>query len=335
MVAACKKPDCTVAQTGICLLNNKADTCPERLPAGIDSDTSDSIELTVPPPLSAPRRNPQFPSSLTLTPDALREACGGRFFRLIGILGAPDAGKTALLVSLYLLLSRNSLEGFKYADSMSLLAFDEVSRGARRWNQGKPPEQMTNHTEPPDHRTAGFLHLRLRNRKSEATDILLPDLPGEWSTSFIDSNRVDRLGFLKAADVIWLMIDGRQLIELPSRQQVLHRSSLLLQRVSELLGSNVPPVFIVISHRDLGNPSDASIQKLHTEAQRFGVPIKIVQVSSFSDNDSVIPGTGIAELIESSLAGTSKSSVEAWWPDSEAGSPKRQFLRFRVGRAIS
>ena len=335
MVAACKKPDCTVAQTGICLLNNNADTCPERLLAGIDPDASDSSELTVPPPLSAPQRNPQFPSSLTLTPDALSEACGGRFFRLIGILGAPDAGKTALLVSLYLLLSRNSLEGFKYADSMSLLAFDEVSRGARRWNQGKPPEQMTNHTEPPDHRTAGFLHLRLRNRKSEAADILLPDLPGEWSTSFIDSNRVDRLGFLKAADVIWLMIDGRQLIELPSRQQVLHRSSLLLQRVSEFLGSNVPPVFIVISHRDLGNPSDASIQKLHAEAQRFGVPVKIVQVSSFSDNDSVIPGTGIAELIESSLAGTSKPSAEAWWPDSEARSPKRQFLGFRVGRAIS
>ena len=94
-------------------------------------------------------------------------------------------------------------------------------------------------------------------------------------------------------------------------------------------------MFIVISHRDLGNPSDASIQKLHAEAQRFGVPVKIVQVSSFSDNDLVIPGTGIAELIESSLAGASKPFVEAWWPDSEAGNPKRHFLRFRVGGAIS
>jgi hypothetical protein len=335
MVASCKKPDCTVAQTGICLLNNNADTCPERLLAEVDPDASDLSELTVPPPLSAPPRNPQFPSSLTLTPDALKEACGGRFFRLIGILGAPDAGKTAILVSLYLLLSRDSLEGFKYADSLSLLAFDEVSRGARRWNQGKPPEQMTNHTEPPDHRTAGFLHLRLRDRKSETTDILLPDLPGEWSTSFVDSNRVDRLGFLKAADVIWLMIDGRQLIELPSRQQVLHRSSLLLQRISEFLGSNAPPVFIVISHRDLGNPSNASIQKLHAEAQRFGVPVKIVQVSSFSDNDLVAPGTGIAELVESSLAGASASSVEAFWPDSEAGTSKRHLLKFRIGRMTS
>lgn len=336
MIAACRKPDCTVGQTGICLLNNNADTCPERLLATVDTTgAAVSGEVTVPPPLSAPRRNPQFPSSLTLTPDALREACGGRFFRLIGILGAPDAGKTAILVSLYLLLSRGSLKGFKYADSMSLLAFDEISRGARRWNQGKPPEQMTNHTEPPDHRTAGFLHLRLRNRKSETADILLPDLPGEWSTSFIDSSRVDRLGFLKAADVIWLMVDGRQLIEPVSRQQVLHRTSLLLQRVSELLGVDVPPVFIVISHRDLGNPADASIRKLETEAQRFSVPVKIVQVSSFSDNDLIVPGTGIAELIESSLASISESFAQPLWPDFSAGSSNRQFLKFRIGKASS
>jgi hypothetical protein len=272
---------------------------------------------------------------LTLTPDALRDACGARFFRLIGILGAPDAGKTAILVSLYLLLSRGSLVGFEYADSMSLLAFDEMSRGARRWNQGKPPEQMTNHTEPPDHRTAGFLHLRLRDRRSEISDVLFPDLPGEWSTSLIDSNRVDRLGFLKAADVIWLVIDGRQLIELASRQQVLHRSSLLLQRISELLGANVPQVFIVISHRDLGNPSDASIQKLEAEAERFSISVKVVQVSSFSDNDLIAPGTGIAELIESSLASGSASSVEPFWPDSSVGIPNRQFLKFRTGRASS
>jgi hypothetical protein len=142
-----------------------------------------------------------------MTPDVLREACGGRMFRLVGVLGAPDAGKTAILVSLYLLLSRGKLEGFTFSDSMSLLAFDEISRGARRWNGGAPPEQMTNHTEPPDHRTAGFLHLRLRDRESGVRhDVLLPDLPGEWSTSLIDSNRVDRLDFLKAADVIWVTV---------------------------------------------------------------------------------------------------------------------------------
>jgi len=331
MAIACKRTDCTVAQTGICLLNNTVDTCPERLLTLTESAATEATDASVPPPLSAPKRNPQFPSSLTLTPDALREASSGRMFRLVGVLGAPDAGKTAIFVSLYLLLSRGQLEGFKFADSMSLLAFDEISRGARRWNHGKPPEQMTNHTEPPDHRTAGFLHLRLRDRKTGIPhDVLLPDLPGEWSTSLIDSNRTDRLGFLKAADVIWVTVDGRQLIQPATRQQVLHRTGLLLQRISEFLTPQVPPVFVVISHKDIGDPSEASMRKLESEAQRLKLPIHILQVSSFSDNEAINPGTGIAELIGASLRSASPTSPTALWPNSGVADSDRQFLNFRT-----
>jgi hypothetical protein len=330
MAIACRKPDCTVAQTGICLLNNDADACPERLLAGIEPAAVEATDGTNPPPLSSPERNPRFPSSLTMTPDVLREACGGRMFRLVGVLGAPDAGKTAILVSLYLLLSRDKLEGFKFADSMSLLAFDEISRGARRWNDGTPPEQMTNHTELPDDRTAGFLHLLLRDRESGVRhDVLLPDIPGEWSTSLIDSNRVDRLDFLKAADVIWVTVDGRQLIEPSTRQQVLHRTGMLLQRVSEFLGAKVPPVFVVISHKDLGDPSEASLSKLESEAKRVNLSIKILQVSSFSDNEATTPGTGIAELVGASLKSSSPTASAALWADSHVVESDRQFLNFR------
>jgi Double-GTPase 2 len=257
-------------------------------------------------------------------------------YRLVGVLGSPDAGKTAILVSLYLLLCRGKLQDFKFADSVTLRAFDEISRGARRWNGGQPPEQMTNHTEDPDERTAGFLHLRLRDRKSGARhDILLPDLPGEWSTSLIDSNRVDRLNFLKAADVIWITVDGRQLIQSQTRQQVLHRTGLLLQRVSEFLNPKVPPVFVVISHNDEGNPSDASLQKLQAEATRLNLAIKILQVASFSDNDAVAPGMGIAELIDASLASSSSTASGTLWPDSIGIDGTRQFLNFRAREALS
>lgn len=334
MAITCKRADCTVAQTGICLLNNDANTCPERLLTGTESATAETTDVIVPPPLTPPERNPQFPSSLTLTPDALRQASSGRMFRLVGVLGAPDAGKTAIFVSLYLLLSRGKLAGFKFADSMSLLAFDEISRGARRWNHGQPPEQMTNHTEPPDHRTAGFLHLRLRNRETGAPhDILLPDLPGEWSTSLIDSNRVDRLGFLKSTDVIWVTVDGRQLIQPATRQQVLHRTGLLLQRIAEFLSPEIPPIFVVISHRDIGDPPLTSLRKLQSEAARLNLTIQILQVSSFSDNEAMEPGTGIAELINASLTSASKTTPATLWPDSGTADSDRQFLNFRTREA--
>ncbi len=331
MAVGCKRADCTVAQTGICLLNNNAETCPERLLAGIDPSVTEATDVTVPPPLSAPERNPQFPSSLTLTPDALRQVSGGRIFRLVGVLGPPDAGKTAIFVSLYLLLSAGKLKGFKFADSMSLLAFDEISRGARRWNHGQAPEQMTNHTEPPDDRSAGFLHFRLRDLETGAPhDVLLPDLPGEWSTALIDSSRVDRLGFLKAADVIWIAVDGRQLIQPTIRQQVLHRTGLLLLRVSEFLGPKVPPVIIVISHKDIGDPPEASLRKLESAAKRLDLTVQILQVSSFSDNKAIDPGTGIAELINASLKSASATTPAPLWPNAGLVVSDRQFLNFRA-----
>jgi hypothetical protein len=109
---------------------------------------------------------------------------------LAGILGSPKAGKTALLVSLYLLAANGKLEGYKIADSETMRGIDDISRGARRWNQGQVPEEMTIHTELADERTPGFLHLRLRRlNDGKMLDLLLPDLPGEWSDSLIDHKR--------------------------------------------------------------------------------------------------------------------------------------------------
>ncbi|OWK22024.1 hypothetical protein AJ88_14085 [Mesorhizobium amorphae CCBAU 01583] len=72
--------------------------------------------------LAEPEQNPSFQSSNTLTEDNLSLMMGGRYCTMIGIIGPPDSGKTAALVSLYLLLSHGRLAGFEYADSRSLMA---------------------------------------------------------------------------------------------------------------------------------------------------------------------------------------------------------------------
>jgi hypothetical protein len=255
---------------------------------------------------------------------------------LIGVLGAPDAGKTAILVSLYLLLSRNKLVGFRFSDSSTLLALDEISRGARRWNEGAAPQQMTNHTELPDERIAGFLHLRLKDTKAkELHDLLIPDLPGEWSTTLIDSNRTDRLDFLRSADVLWITIDGSALLKPESRQVVLHRSGMLMQRVKDFLREEVPPVLLVISHLDEGKPPAASIDKLKADASRLGLDVTVMHVSSFSEAEAVPPGTGIADLIRASLQSHSSSEAEPLWPSSNSFGVGRQFWAFSAERGIA
>ena len=323
MNAACNQEDCTVAETGVCLLNNDSATCPNRLPI---------LEMKAPVDIGAelpsPKKNPSFTRSQTLTPTQTRSLMSKRYCRLVGILGAPDAGKTASLVSLYLLVARGRLTGFKYADSQSLMAFDGISQGARRWNEGKLPDQLTTHTEMADDRNAGFLHLRLKSDSGDTSDLLLPDLPGEWSTAMVDSKRVERLDFLKRADVVWLMVDGRQLSEPSTKQWALHRTKLLMQRLADLV-SPPPPVILVVTRRDQGEPDEKTIQVLREEARKFNLDLDVIMIASFADNTATAPGAGIAELIGATTKPTPRST--AFWPsENVAIENDRAIMRFRI-----
>jgi hypothetical protein len=335
MEGACTRPECTVAQTGRCVLNNDPATCPERLKPVAGSDEVLDVAVMTAPALSPPTERARFPHSLTLSPSQISEFSGGSYQYLVGILGSPDAGKTAILVSLYLLLTSGQLTGYRFADSKTLMALDEISRGARRWNKGERPKQMTSHTELPEERVPGFLHLRVRRlADGNQYDVLLPDLPGEWSDALIDHDRTDRLSFLKSADILWLTLDGMQLRDSKLRQQILHRAHLLMQRISALLSPNIPPVLLVLSHLDMGEPEQRSIQSLQHEAGRFGIDLRIVNVASFSDAPAVLPGTGIADLMELTLnftdRGKSGSAGEPW-PDREPSTSARFVMRFRNG----
>lgn len=325
MADGCKEKDCTVAQTGICLLNNDPKSCPQRIASEITTGVDVAAELGA---LAKPAQNPTFPATLALSLADASTLMAGQYCRLIGILGPPDAGKTALLVCVYLLLAGGKLAGFEFRNSGSLMALEEISRGARRWKAGDPPGTLTQHTEAKDERAAGFLHFRLAQREDgEVVDILFPDLPGEWSTSLIDRNRSDRLDFLRSADAIWIMLDGLELTERSKRQTALHRTGLLLQRVRALFVDGVPPVHLVISRRDKGELAPQNYHTLVEEAARLGIVLSVSQIASFSEDDAVAPGAGIPELL-TTVSDTIARNVETWPAAGEADS-RRQMLRFR------
>jgi len=325
MASGCKEKDCTVAQTNICLLNNDPNSCPSRFAKEIATGVDVVTELD---DLAKPAQNPTFPATLALSLADVSALMAGRYCRLIGILGPPDAGKTALLVCIYLLLASGKLAGFEFRNSASLMALDDISRGARRWKAGDPPGELTQHTEAKGEREAGFLHFRLAEREGgEVFDMLFPDLPGEWSTSLIDLNRSDRLDFLRSADAIWIMLDGLELTERRKRQTALHRAGLLLQRVRALFVDAVPPVRLVISRRDKVELAPQNYQTLVDEAERLGIILSVSQIASFSEDDAVAPGAGIPELL-TSILDTIALNVETWPLCDEAGNG-RQMLRFR------
>jgi hypothetical protein len=309
-------------------LNNDPASCPERTGSVGQSPSLTDISVIATPPLEKPVERPRFPHSLAFSAEELRSPTGGHYHFLAGILGTPRAGKTALLVSLYLLAANGKLEGYQIADSQTLMGIDDISRGTRRWNQGQVPEEMTTHTELADERTAGFLHLRLKRQDDgKMLDLLLPDLPGEWSDSLIDHKRTDRLSFLKSADVLWLTIDGADLVK--SRQQVLHRTQLLFQRIKTFLGSEAPKIIVIVSHLDRGEPEERSVKVLKDEAIRQGLDLSIINVASFSDKHAIAPGTGLLDLLKATFE-IGAPSRAPFWPDSESPTAGRYILRFRA-----
>lgn len=145
MERGCRKEECTVQQTGKCALSRDPNECSERLDESEGPAIEPSSVLETESTLAPPPEKPKLPNSLTLDLDQIRSLGASRQTTLVGVLGCPDSGKTAALVSLYLLLAHNRLEGFRFANSLTVMALDEISRGARRWSEGARPDQMTVH----------------------------------------------------------------------------------------------------------------------------------------------------------------------------------------------
>ena len=123
------------------------------------------------------------------------------------------------------------------------------------------PEQLTDHTVLLDNRTAGFLHIRLaRVRQGNQVDLLCSDLPGEWTTELIDRNRIDRLEFLKRADVVWLVIDGTETVAPDKRQVCLQRTTMAIGRLGDFLASGQRLV-LVVTRLDETVPDDSVVQR--------------------------------------------------------------------------
>ena len=280
------------------------------------------------PALTQPVAKPKFPASLTLSLDDAAAISSSRYATVVGILGLPDAGKTAAIASLYLLLASNKLAGYEIRDTQTLMALEQISRGARRWNESNPPPQMTVHTELPDERPAGFIHFCIERTVDNAVlDLLLPDLPGEWSETLIDKNRIDRLAFLKGADAIWLMIDGAMMGADETRVHATHRTSMMLERTAALLGANHPPVTIVVTRRDKGQLDEALFAGLFDEAKQLGIKLNVMQIASFSEDADMKPGEGLSELVNSLLV--KKSEDPIFWPERSLPPSDRKILGFK------
>jgi hypothetical protein len=279
--------------------------------------------------LLEPSVSARLESSLALTQEKAGKLASARICLQIGVLGFPNSGKTAALVSLYLLISKGQLSGFQFRDSQTLMALEQISRGAR-WHDTNLPQQLTAHTEIADGRTAGFLHFRLFHEVgNRSMDILIPDIPGEWTDALVDENRTDRLQFLRGSRVIWLFIDGRALENIEQRGLLIHRMETVVKRLGTFFGlSSKPPISFVITRLDQAVPHAPSVQKLVAYGRSHGFESSSVSLASFAQGGSEIqPGTGLSDLILS-LFGRQEIRIDSW-PDAPKRDGARSIMNFR------
>ena len=150
-------------------------------------------------------------------------------------------------------------------------------------------------------------------------DILIPDLPGEWSDALIDTNRTERLAFAEAADVIWLFVNGKDLRDPRQRMHTLSRTKRLLQRICGLVGDTRPPIKIVVSHADAGALPDSIVAKLREISDNVGVSAELIEIASFSAVPHVMAaGHGIATLIDRSIP--TVTGPQTFWNNDIPGS---------------
>jgi hypothetical protein len=343
MSGSCKLDGCTIDETGICALARDPSACSNRITEEVDGSPSVDAQRDDEPPsqtgeqlgapvLDQPASASAFPSSRPLGLEDLNSLMGTRYVNVVGILGDPESGKTAMLASLYLLVSHAMLEGWSFADSRSLTAFEEIARGARDWNDGKAPEQMTVHTELSDDHRPGFLHLRLvRLSDNRRVDLALPDVPGEWTQALVNTARSDRMDFMKSAEVIWIVLDGRTLADIEKRQGLIARVGQLAGRLNTMLDGVWPRLMLVVTHRDMHVLGDNVADRLQAELARRGAKAEVVGVAPFSDDpDNVPPGYGISELINMTV--TKPTERPIFWQLTEPTEDDRAYLSYRRDR---
>lgn len=314
---ACIKKDCTVASTGICLdLIKPVTECPNFIPAAdvsvVDTDIVETSESTSPEPAheltpalkSQPTIGRRFHAGTELGIYDAAELMRGHYSHLIGVLGQTDAGKTAFLSALYLMASRGWLKpDYIFAGGLTLQGFEDRVRRVREWENGQLADKFMLHTQLGDARSPSFMNLAIKElrAKKRRIELLLTDLPGEWTSSLV--RRIEtatRFSFFKRADGIIYAIDGPLLAEASSRHVEVHNAKLLLARLlhSPIVTSDTPLVLLLTKSDELNMVAPPATTQIVDEATKLGFKPKLILSSSFSRKPAIIEsGTGVIEAI--------------------------------------
>ncbi len=321
-VPSCTNENCTVSETGVCILDYEdfINECPNysdpnSKPEFSSTELTDNvIEEKISPSIEDLSLERHFWPGNEMGYLEIEELMRSTYGHLIALIGLSGVGKTCFLISLYLKACSQHfpLKYFCFAGSKTLPGLEERSIHTREWEDGKIPDQLADHTILQDPRQPGFIHFKFLEKKNKKNmyNIFFTDLPGEWFRKLIfDSTEGDRLQFLKRANGLILFIDGEKLNDPLRRHEELDQTGILIRRLKETIGiKEETPLEIVVSKVDVLEEKineDVDIfhvEDIKTQAIRHGFNTSLSNIASFSRcPDKIENGYGIEESIYSLL----------------------------------
>jgi hypothetical protein len=299
----CSKQDCTFALTGTCLeaINNPTTECPHLKlgqtvsPQAAKSNATDVIDESA-------ESSRQFHSGLELGVQDVARLMRARYTKLVGVLGQVEAGKTCLFTSMYLQLTgRRLCPNYRFIASDTLLGFEQRARHLRDWTKGGVQEQIVDHTQLGHSRSPAFLHLAFQDSIGLRHDLLLPDLPGEWTSRLLsEASTASRFAFLSRSDVVLLVFEASRFANPRSRNNAVTDAAHMLGRlaVDVRLPTTVPIVLAVTKCDETDGKVPAEMDRVAAIASDHGYAVQTVPLAVFPSSASTIPiGFGIDTLL--------------------------------------
>ena len=217
-------------------------------------------------------------------------------------------GKTCFLSSLSLLFSQGELmPEFLFSGCLTLQGFEERARGLRSWSNRSLPDQLVEHTRLLDPEQAACMHLGIKENKPNGKfiDLLLTDLPGEWTDKMIDnSSAAERFVFLKRADCILYIVDGIRISNKETKHFEIYRTNLAIDRLVHNVKNNQdnPIVFVISKGDEIGMQLPDGVRDIKEHAEQYGLSTSVVLTVAFSRRHTEIKsGLGIIDAIKVAL----------------------------------
>lgn len=170
--------------------------------------------------------------------------------RLLVVAGAPRCGKTTLLNGIYELFQEGPIDLLTFGGSRSLVGFEKRCHPSREVSQADRADT----TRTPGSEDARFLHLKFYQTDcaEPPRHLLLSDIDGEFFKRLRDStDECKRHPFLKRADRLLVLIDGRKLANVRRRHEALEDGKSLLRSMldSGMIGATTV-IHVVITKWD-------------------------------------------------------------------------------------